>query len=176
MEIKEYLKDITTLSLEKLTEKYGENPVYDNYRILLNGDLDEVKNIIDNSGKFEFQKTINFGGKTHIFHYIPGIVYLQLNSKQGHDLTYKGYEQMEKDFNSHISLHPYYARDMEDISYELARGNKKSEESKTALSRGINDISKMLIENKIPFCIPNSSKWIFNKKQRYYSEMAKFIP
>lgn len=176
MEIKEYLEDIITLPLEKLKEKYGNNPVYDNYRIFLNGSLDKIKEIIENSEKFEFKKTINSNRTNHIFHYTPGIIYLQLSEGSGHQFE-KGYEQILKDFNHHLTLHPYQEKNMKDITFEEGY-HVGTEKSKIALSRGINDISKILMENKIPFCIPCSSKGIFEEqvKERDYSEMAKFIP
>ncbi len=181
MEIKEYLEDMTNLPLEKLKEKYGKESLYDNYRIFLSEDKEFVKNILEKSEKFELAEGENYLG--YHFNYLPGITYIQL--REGIcNYDSLGEKGMRDDFKSHITMHPYQEKDMENIRFEDVKFGPSgiNEEFRKSFSRTIKDLSEILIKNNIGFCFPDSSKLIMDEKtykvikERNYSEMAKFIP
>lgn len=175
MEMKEYLKELERCPDEKLRSYHR---IFDNYPINLKADINEVKEILEKSKEFEFVKSTY--GDTQCFNYKPGIMYAQLSPRVWAQMGWKDYEQIIKDFNMSISLHPYQKKDMEDITYQQAQ-KFDSKESRTAVLRSVKDLSKILMENKVHFCLPYShNPYPDNLDKNYYNvnyaEMAKFIP
>jgi hypothetical protein len=149
-------------SISKVHAEFG---IYDNYRILLYGQIFDVKEILQNSATFKFDKNIVFKGSEY-FSYGPGIMMARLFEGPWSNFE-KGYKQMIEDYNLTITLHFNQKKDMSDITQAEARllGTKKSN---MAIVRSLRDLTDILITNKIPFCLPESA--------RDYSKMVKYTP
>jgi len=176
MNIAQFLKAAEECPDEKIVSNGSDNGdprikvdfgIYDNYKILLQGKPEKIKEILKKSESFIFEKTIDSSRPTHIFNYKPGIMYAQLFDGIWYGSWQDSYEQVKKDFDSTITLHPYQKKDMPDIKFSevMSLGNKKCS---TAIIRSIKDLASILEENKISFCLPSSGKT--------YSEMIKYFP
>jgi hypothetical protein len=173
MDLSQYLKgaeecpeEMILLDGHSISRANMEFGIYNNYRILLKDDAEKMKDFLTKSEQFNFLRTIPSSRKTHCFNYVPGIVSLQLFNVVWHEFE-KGYEQMQRDYIATITLHPAQKKDMPDIrSVEAQDFNSKK--SNIAIIRVIRDLTNLLKDNKISFCLPESSK--------DYSTMIKYSP
>ena len=150
MDLMNYIKNIITCSDEivefekanfctKLTAEYG---IYDNYPILLSGNVDEILEYMINSKKYE-KNTLNS------LIYIPQRVHLDFRELNSNSLMPEF-----KDYNFSFTLHHYYVQG--DIKMRIR-----------AIADCVKDIGGMMIERKISGCFPNSVGWSYlNQKNR----------